>query len=571
MKHDVSDILKDLYDLEPGFRMHEKQLKTVIGDLIDHKPKAHLDEQFVARLRKDLVHGKSKISILSPYLSSTLSSITSTSKSATKYAKKYTGVVFGSQLYTSIASALLAIILVAPLTYFIARQGTESPTDGIVKDTTTGLSLKQQISSKGTNAFGTLAYIAPAAQDTAASASIRSSAPQAFAVQSNAKVSAPTKTNAEYTYTGDSLTLTSKQGKVFKRLQGGDAANQLSDFLKNAHFNLVNPKSFSKLSVENIQLAEGTSSGYSLGINLKQGIITITANTSGTATNTKTKTPVLDDVALITITDGFIKNHDIDVSTYGKPVVESAESHTVLYPLVLDGKQVFDESGALYGMHVHVDPHAKTVSMIDNLTSQVYESSLYDLETDSAKVLAVATSSNGKKSKNTVNLTTPEHVLMLYTSGGTELYVPALLFPVSVKKGEAPKHVIIPLVKDALDKIKVESAKDVAEVEPVEQISTSTIPTPTIVPTTTPSLPINPAVVAARNVLAEKLNIPADQVVLVSTEPVLWPNSCLGVSKEGELCDEVRTSGYDVKFKVNGLIYEFHTDKDGTAIRQVIT
>src|SRR5688572_2334473 len=72
---------------------------------------------------------------------------------------------------------------------------------------------------------------------------------------------------------------------------------------------------------------------------------------------------------------------------------------------------------------------------------------------------------------------------------------------------------------------------------------------------------------AAIAVLSENLGLPADKITLVSTEPVDWPDDCLGVANEGLVCAQVITPGFRVILEANGKQVEYRTNEDGTQIR----
>lgn len=98
-------------------------------------------------------------------------------------------------------------------------------------------------------------------------------------------------------------------------------------------------------------------------------------------------------------------------------------------------------------------------------------------------------------------------------------------------------------------------------------------PAPTVVPTT-PATPVEatgsypPAVVAAVQTLAKRLNIPQSEIKVSGFEAVDWPDACLGVIVPGEACAQVVTPGYKVLLVVGTTRYEFHTNAKGTAVRQ---
>ena len=75
------------------------------------------------------------------------------------------------------------------------------------------------------------------------------------------------------------------------------------------------------------------------------------------------------------------------------------------------------------------------------------------------------------------------------------------------------------------------------------------------------------AVLEAQQMLAAQLGISADEISVVSTEQVNWPDACLGMADEGEMCAQVITPGWLIVFEVNGQQYEVHTDDLGQSIR----
>lgn len=91
-------------------------------------------------------------------------------------------------------------------------------------------------------------------------------------------------------------------------------------------------------------------------------------------------------------------------------------------------------------------------------------------------------------------------------------------------------------------------------------------PTSTEIPTDIPE-DLTPAQRAAIEALSENLGLPADQIILVSTEEVEWPDGCLGVQMEGLMCTQVITPGFRIVLEANGREVEYRTNEDGTQIR----
>jgi len=89
------------------------------------------------------------------------------------------------------------------------------------------------------------------------------------------------------------------------------------------------------------------------------------------------------------------------------------------------------------------------------------------------------------------------------------------------------------------------------------------------IPSPLPSLELTPAQMAAVSALSTTLNLPPEQIAVVSTEAVEWPDGCLGVQKIGVMCTQAIVPGYKIVLQAKSTLYEFHTNKDGKQIVQV--
>lgn len=86
-------------------------------------------------------------------------------------------------------------------------------------------------------------------------------------------------------------------------------------------------------------------------------------------------------------------------------------------------------------------------------------------------------------------------------------------------------------------------------------------------PATQISENLTPAQSAAISTLSENLGLATDQIKLISTEAVDWPDSCLGITMEGIACAQVITPGFRVLLEANGRQVEYRTNEDGSIIR----
>ena len=99
------------------------------------------------------------------------------------------------------------------------------------------------------------------------------------------------------------------------------------------------------------------------------------------------------------------------------------------------------------------------------------------------------------------------------------------------------------------------------------------IPLPTNLPpqtglplTTPPPAGLNPAQQAAVTSLAATLNLSADQIKVLSTQAVIWPDGCLGVQRSGTVCTTQQVPGFVIMLQANGRQYELNTNRDGSEV-----
>ncbi len=84
----------------------------------------------------------------------------------------------------------------------------------------------------------------------------------------------------------------------------------------------------------------------------------------------------------------------------------------------------------------------------------------------------------------------------------------------------------------------------------------------------TPAAPSQGIAAAALVWVAKAMNLNEADVEIISVEAVQWSDSCLGVSKAGEMCLQVITPGYRILAKVKGETVELHSNESGSAVRQ---
>ncbi len=75
------------------------------------------------------------------------------------------------------------------------------------------------------------------------------------------------------------------------------------------------------------------------------------------------------------------------------------------------------------------------------------------------------------------------------------------------------------------------------------------------------------AIAAAVAELARLAGVDASAIVVIDAEERQWPDACLGLAREGEICAQVITPGFLVTLEVGGKRYEARTDVAGYSVR----
>ncbi len=104
---------------------------------------------------------------------------------------------------------------------------------------------------------------------------------------------------------------------------------------------------------------------------------------------------------------------------------------------------------------------------------------------------------------------------------------------------------------------------------PTQSVPTASAPTQPVATTTPIRVDLTPAQRAAMQALADATHPPADQIKLISTEAVQWPDGCLGIVRMGVMCIRGPIDGFRITLEVNGQQYEFHTNQDGTSVARL--
>lgn len=483
MDHQLKSILSDLYAIDPLLKQDEQQLITIVKKLLESRPNTKFNQQFARQLRAQLLESAAPMpKLLIPNLFTIMN--------------KYT-YAFGGALITALV--VLPVIYVG---WFLTSQ---SPSIG-----GGDLSLKPEITQLADQAFGPLqaqqnASPQPEATKTMASLGAGSSQPTAplamnvgfgggggtasrdMAVASPGMIIAPQPyVQYRYVYKGEALKLPGEKLPVFKRLVGsGGALNQLAGGL---NLGLIDLNTFTNTKLEQLSFYEDKNGGLRVGINFTDNSINIYEGPdySGQPVTELQPKDMPDDQALIAIADQFLTRHNIKIDGFGAPEVRSEwrlyyaaatktgtmpyvpNVITVVYPFIVSGQTLYDQSGLTSGLTVNIDVSRKKATGLWNLRTQQYQSSLYQMETDASRILKLAENGGPYPIYNQegatlvdIELGTPTLALVqMYdyqNNQSIELLVPSLIFPVTKAPTDGPypffqQNVVIPLAKDILDR-----------------------------------------------------------------------------------------------------------------------
>lgn len=298
-------------------------------------------------------------------------------------------------------------------------------------------------------------------------------------------------TVSRYTYEGD-LSIPSDEVTVYRRIRPESkpaASNVISGFAGG----MFNWNKLGGMRLHNVQMTQNGSSPYSVFIDYNEGSISMhRVFGPGDRPEYSCQTPecwernrlregdMIANDQLIAITNQFAQEFGLDLSQYGEPQIVDdwriwleqtedkasfyyPEQVSVVYPLMIDGKMVYEDYGQPYGLQIGVDIRSKEVASVYNYFFIRYEQSGYDVVESEQSVrdaIERGTIYNWVDPNATAvysQLGEPTEALLHYmqwdpeTNESKDLLVPALMFQVTERNPEATdnrQRVIVPLAQD---------------------------------------------------------------------------------------------------------------------------
>ncbi len=473
----------------------EKRLK-------DSKPDVPINKQFIAQLRNDIQDAAS---------------------AAPNVNKKTFINYFSTTMNKILASALVVMMALSAGGFWYIQNRTDKPLfqSPAVKEANQVLSGKYAVSESKEESFGDLSkvsvvnveksavYKGSGANDRNTSSSptpTMSAFGMGEAPNSDSKMIAPGEPypmpeQYVFQYDGKDLPNVAANQSVYKRVLPEQQTSLTSRIVSLLSFGLIDFNKFQNLNLQSLSFGEDREYGYQVNVDLVAGSVNMYQNyekwpqpiydqNNGYKPLTVNDIPADNDV--FKVTNAFLEEYGISREAYDNPqVIDNnwrimyerlpvaertnfyfPEQVQVIYPLKLDGKIVYDESGNPSGLGVYYDIRSKRVMNMYELTTKQFAKSSYKGMTDTQKILEAAekggfrnysyNDTSGKFTTATLKLDTPSIQMVrmwVYDynnpkgNSGTELYVPAMVFPVKdwEKSGYWRRAVYVPLVKEIFE------------------------------------------------------------------------------------------------------------------------
>lgn len=303
-----------------------------------------------------------------------------------------------------------------------------------------------------------------------------------------------------YTYDGK-IELPEAELPVYRKESVPFNSSDTRAIVRNLAIRDIDTGAFENLGLSNLTLTEDRDYGYMLNIDFLNGTINMYQNylkwpqpvcdQNGCTPLPKiTESDIPADSVIIAEGQKFIQKYRIDMSAYGAPQVDSSwriwyarsaemggeqmipDMYTVTYPLLLDGKTIYQEGGSYKGLTLNYDIRTKRITGLYGIEKSTLNRSSYrtiqdltliqDMIKNGGRYINTDTSANA--GRKVVNITLGEptlgyaHIFGEWKNGKTTEYlVPAYIFPVKnpPKEGYTPSTIVIPLVESFVQKVQI--------------------------------------------------------------------------------------------------------------------
>jgi len=493
-------IIADLIDLDPSLEKHQAELEKIIHKFVVAKPDVPFDDNFKNQLKKELLE---KIE-------------------AEKLRKHSIWSVMSAGKKMAISASFIAVLaIVLGMAFLAAPQTTKNRFSFSEKDSAPETTEKQQVAQREEAAFGQLksnsvppeqrtkeglgagdtGRLGAGGAATAATVPLTDSSVQAENEMAVLPPYVPKR--FVFTYEGENIRINQNKSEVLRRIKDLDL-DDFGDLIASFNGSLVDLGSFSDTKLQSFSIAEDKPYGLFVNLSAEDGSISIGQNWKQWNKDCRndacpqrqalTAEDIPADQMLISIADEFLQRHGINMENFEQGYVDQQwnrylpensanstqyvpEELSVIYPLKIGERKIYNQSGTREGLRVQVNIRLMRASGMYGLTTQKYESSLYETETDFLRLVQIAENGGSvypmplaepadgsgmspegyREQIVQLELETPSYVYLKYWQydgrDTQELVVPALAFPVQNAKqsGYYQDNIIVPLIKDLLE------------------------------------------------------------------------------------------------------------------------
>lgn len=465
MSVNIKDILDELYALDPDLRKKEWEIKKIIEKMMKNRPEVEINETFRSELREKIMQ-----------------EITAMKKPALWF-----------QWWPMAGALSLCLIIALWFSSGVFTQTKNTP-----------LSFRQNIESTGAESFGTIMLPNqnnPRPQSGGGGGGIwgGGDAVSSKMMTPDAMIYPPIDIPLyTYVYKGE-VKIPEENLPVYKKTNLPFNSTDTHNIVRNLSLADINLNSFKRLGISNLTLTEDVEYGYMLNLDFVNGMINMYQNymkwpqpvcgKNGCTQPPKlTEKDIPEDSEVVNVSNQFISKYNIDVSQYGAPIVDKSwriwyarsaelgeeqmvpDTYTVIYPIMLDGKPVYQEGGMYRGLTFNYDVRTKRITGMYGIEKADLKKSTYEtikkIELINEMIKNggryIMTDDTVNKDRKIVELSLGEPTLNYVTIYGEwkdgkteEYYVPAYVFPVenAPKEGYAPQTIVIPLVEEFVQRI----------------------------------------------------------------------------------------------------------------------
>lgn len=433
MDNNIRALLNELYADDPALRAREAELVSLITALRSTKPTQPIDAKFKEQLRAALL-----VKATAP-------------RPTTSWSRMLMWVA---------PVAAVAVVAVIAVQNIPPNSSPIQPGGGLV------------VTNAAREAFGELSY---SAADAAAT---RSQAGGGVETTPDDRMTILPAPDYRVTVFSAPESWAIPQLPVLQRSM--NLGRGLTNLVNGLELDLVSLAAMKNVQLDYLTLSEQAEDGYSITVDRLSGQINLSKKYSGDMAVKEIaqgSTLPADDV-IIAAANSFLKKYGIATNDLAAPEIRKdwlayqvAETRiytpnqvTVIYPWIINGVPVVDESGWAYGLNVAVNVGDMTISSVNNIVPLRFSSSDYETVTNRDDLLPLIQRGGNSYVGGipapevvTVALEQPTPVYLVFRSyretTPVEYLAPALKFPVPAESIATAGRiaVVVPVVKDLLE------------------------------------------------------------------------------------------------------------------------